>query len=167
MSAYLTINGVELYPTGNQLNKVWTDSVPKGAYTLDGAREIAESILESFVEMYPNFWYWSVSIKSGDGHEVEVLWKVHDDEVGREYITTYVDNELIKNKNNAQLIREAYSIGSAKGTIEYHKQYGWFDVSRDYFNRYVWSTIKWARSRFTQEEIDEAERVHELLKNER
>nr|DAK81881.1 MAG TPA: hypothetical protein [Caudoviricetes sp.] len=104
-----TINGVEFFSANHDIRSLIAFNTPEGADTLEDAKYVAEQLLEAYVELEPNNGYWSVEIDSTDGHNVAVSWSFDGDSIeGDEFIKTYVDGELLNDRNNACNLKKAY-----------------------------------------------------------
>lgn len=104
-----TIDGVKFFTAKSDNRALVAYEKSEEAETLRDAKFIAEDLLEKYVAQEPNNEYWSIQLDSKDGHTVDVSWKVEgDSEDGDEFIKTYVDGELINDKNSARHLREIY-----------------------------------------------------------
>ena len=158
------INGVEFFSDYHERRSLVAYNTPEGAETLEDAKRIAEKLLESYIEQEPGNGYWSINIESKDGHRVEVKWKFEGCSVeGDEFITTYVDGEMLFDKNLADNMRLAYRIGDAKELLSSTDDEEWQEIGIEWFNEHVADFANCYPDSFTQEQCEEVKRISDML----
>ena len=158
-------NGIEF------LEKDWVDSrrlfareVPKGAETIEDAKDMVEELLQAYIEQYPYIGdFWSIEMESREGDRVEMSWACSSFDEWDEFVTTYVNNEKVYDNNHALHLFACYARGDAKYLLESMSDEEWGEVSIKWFEEHISQIIEQFPKSFTPEQVAEANRVRGLL----
>ena len=157
----IIINGIEFLC--DDYGGIFAYNKIEGLDTIDDAKRLLNDLLYTYVKEYPYNETWRISVDTTDGTKVELNWSCYCVDQCDEFIKLFVDNELIRDRNESNNLVEAFEIGDAKATLSDTTDEEFGSISEGWFEDHVEKIIERYADEFSEEEKKRAIEVKPLL----